>query len=224
MLSASASTSAMAAAAILASAASWARLPEPMVIHWDAAGRADGFASRALSLSLLPALMSLLALVLRLPPAGLEQGKPRDGVDRAMVLVAALMLAVHLLIIVTSLEAGQTIPSALLLGMLGAFFVMLGLVMPSLPQNYLAGVRTPWSLRSQMNWQLTHRFGAWTMCAGGAVCGMISIAIEQEKAYAVGIGAVVVGALLPVGYSYLLHATQMDTRVVDAQEPANPLG
>ena len=41
---------------------------------------------------------------------------------------------------------------------LGAFFALLGYVMPQIKQNYTIGVRLPWTLESEKAWDVTHAF------------------------------------------------------------------
>eukprot|EP00962_Isochrysis_galbana_P023794 scaffold7237_cov137-Isochrysis_galbana.AAC.2 len=116
------------AAAILLSIAARSHVPNPMPIHWNASGQPDGYASRVVSLSLLPVLMGIMTLLLHVPTKIVtDDGKPRrsvdvimvvdDGrsrqnVDAVMVACTGIMLAVHVLIVLTSLEGGQAISTA----------------------------------------------------------------------------------------------------------------
>jgi len=211
-------TAGLAAAASAVSYAVWTGVPDPMPIHWSASGRADGYASRSLTLMILPALMALIAALIQVPSK--VDANYRRGLDVLMIVVAALLFAVHLLVVLTALEAGHKIPMAWLLVLLGVFFIVIGMVLPTMPQNYVFGVRTPWTLTNETNWKLTHRFSAWTMIGGGSICALISVAVPGECALWIGVGAILMGSLLPVGYSYLLHATQLDSTLVEAQEPA----
>jgi uncharacterized membrane protein len=191
-----------------------------MPIHWNAFGQPDSYAARWVSLSLLPLLMGITTVLLHIPTKTVvDDGKSRNNVDAVMLVVAGMMLGVHLLVIVTSVQA---ISTAWVLALMGGASILLGMAMPTLPQNYLAGVRTPWTLGNENNWRLTHRFSALSFCLGGAVCALLPVLVQGETALSVGVSSLVVAGLLPVGYSYLLHATQLDASVVEAQTPAVP--
>ncbi|MDA6215520.1 SdpI family protein, partial [Escherichia coli] len=43
--------------------------------------------------------------------------------------------------------------------LIGVFFIVLGNYMPKLQQNYTIGIKLPWTLNSEENWNRTHRLG-----------------------------------------------------------------
>jgi uncharacterized membrane protein len=88
---------------------------------------------------------------------------------------------------------------------LGAFFVLLGLVLPRVRQNPWIGVRTPWTLASEENWAKTHRFAGYTMTLGGGAACVAAIAGVPM----LGLVFILAGALAPVVYSWRLahHAS-----------------
>ncbi|MBT9446177.1 MAG: SdpI family protein [Hyphomonadaceae bacterium] len=43
----------------------------------------------------------------------------------------------------------------------GVLFVFLGDAMPKTRPNFFVGVRTPWTLSSDLAWQKTHRLAGW---------------------------------------------------------------
>ncbi len=54
---------------------------------------------------------------------------------------------------------------------LGSLFVILGYFLPQVPQNKFVGVRTKWSLKSDIVWQKSQRFAG----IGMVICGFILI-------------------------------------------------
>jgi uncharacterized membrane protein len=43
----------------------------------------------------------------------------------------------------------------------GALFTVLGVVMHNIRPNWFVGVRTPWTLSSELSWTKTHRLAGW---------------------------------------------------------------
>ena len=85
--------------------------------------------------------------------------------------------------------------------MLGIMFIIMGNYMPKLKQNYSAGIKLPWTLNSEENWNRTHRMGSWMFIIGG-VAFIINGFLQSEWiliAFLVAVG------VIPAGYSYYLY-------------------
>ncbi len=122
-------------------------------------------------------------------------------------LTALLMLAIHVLILRYALT-GATINNALFV-ILGAFFTVLGAILPRVKRNAFIGIRTAWTLASDENWARTQRVGGYSMVLGG-VGIMILGAIGGTLAGAIAIGLLFVSALVPAVYSLVL-ARRLDS-------------
>ena len=153
-------------ATIAFSIAVYSRLPDPMVIHWNAAGEPDGYGSRLFGAFLLPVvtlgIWGLLLVVPKLDPRAANIEKFRDTFDLLIVAVIAMMCVLHVAVIGSALgwpiSVGKIAPVAI-----GALFVFIGALLPRFRSNFFIGIRTPWTLSSETVWTRTHRFGAWVM-------------------------------------------------------------
>jgi uncharacterized membrane protein len=99
---------------------------------------------------------------------------------------------------------GLHIPIALLPAACGMMFILIGNALPkSRPARFL-GIRTPWTLSDPENWVATHRLGARTMMAGGAIL-LVSALLPLDAAAhrACFFGALLIAMVPPVAYSYL---------------------
>ena len=81
-------------------------------------------------------------------------------------------------------------------------FVAIGNYLPKCKQNYTMGIKLPWTLADENNWNRTHRFAGpiWVVC--GLVimlCGLIGGAFLWVM-----VAAFVVMIAAPTVYSYLL--------------------
>jgi uncharacterized membrane protein len=89
-----------------------------------------------------------------------------------------------------------------LLGGIGIAIVLLGNVLGKVRRNFWLGVRTPWTLASDRVWYATHRLAGKTMVAGGLVALVAALAGLPDY---LGTGAIIVGALVPVGFSLVYY-------------------
>lgn len=198
----------LSAAALLVSVAVWGAVPSPMPIHWNAAGQPDGFAPRALGLTMLPILGAATTLLIGAVGTRLV-GKPKA--HRAMggvaVGVSAFLAGLHLLVVRAALTGGVLAVEALMV-MMGALFLALGTMMRDLEQNRWVGVRTPWTLADEANWVLTHRLATWTMGVGGAIAMIAGLVLSGAVAFWVAVAAIAIGALVPVLGSWVISAAR----------------
>lgn len=58
---------------------------------------------------------------------------------------------------------------------LGLLLFLTGNYMPKLPRNWFFGIRTPWTLSSEVIWRKTHIVGGWLFAVSGAVIVVLSL-------------------------------------------------
>lgn len=202
-------SAALITAATFTTAAVWVHVPSPMPVHFGADGSADGFASKAFGLLLTPfvmiAMSTLTAIVTR--AAKLDQ-QNAQAMGRITVAMNAFMLGMHALIIHAALGTAQVLALSGLFILVGGLWIGMGWIMPSLTQNSVAGIRTPWTLASEANWTVTHRFASKSFIASGVICMVASLLLSGTALFVVAFAAMMVGALAPVVASYALHVAR----------------
>ncbi len=85
---------------------------------------------------------------------------------------------------------------------LGLLLIAVGNFLPKCRQNRTLGVKLPWTLASEENWNATHRFAGKLWVVSGAGMSFASFLPETATA-AICVTGIVAAALLPVGYSYV---------------------
>lgn len=172
------------AAAIAVMVASWAwmfaNLPEGLEqipVHWGLDGQADRFESREAArwtYLLLPAAGVLLAALF----AVLPQIDPfRDNVLKgrrayltgwigAEAMLALVSVGVAIMTTGGAGSDGNEFVRWIIAGT-GVLFVLLGDALPKTRRNFFVGVRTPWTLSSDLSWQKTHRLAGWLFVGVG---------------------------------------------------------
>ena len=178
-------------------------LPRRMATHFDAHGIANGFMPRAIGAWLLPAIALFTWFVVRVVPVifprSWRERMGRSPIPLVASLLTGLLVGLHFVLLHGALRRSLELPSAFGL-LLGVFWLALSLVTPRVRRNPFVGIRTPWTLESDENWARTHHFAGYTFAAGGVVATAAGLA----GALPLVIGAIVVSALAPAVYSFLL--------------------
>ena len=190
----------------LLSLAVYARLPEPMAVHWNAQGRPDGWMPRRFAAFLGPVLLLVIWQVLRLArridPQQENYSRFDDAYETIVAAVLVLLLATH--VVTVGVALGYPVPVGRVVPVLvGALFVVTGNVMPRLRANWWFGVRTPWTLSNDRVWARTHRLAGFCMTGAGIVIIIAALALPPRFGIPVLLAATVGAVFAPAVYSYL---------------------
>jgi len=176
-------------------------------VHWGITGEADGFLPRDAALLMLP-LVALLVLALLVGAQRLAGEQRRQASRFAIAAVVPGLLALFTAIQVGTVMIGSGVDVDMvrvIVGGVGALFIVLGNVMPKTQPNWIAGIRLPWTLSDPVNWQATHRVGGLLMMAGGAAIVLAAILTGHPMTL---LAVTLAGVFLPVVvttiYSYRL--------------------
>lgn len=159
-------------AMLVLSAWAWVRTPAgaQIPIHWNAAGEVDGYGSKWVGLFLMPLITTAVALLLSQLPAIDPKGANilRSGKAYYVTWIAliGLQLLVHGVIIAAILGHEANIGRIIPFGV-GVMFIILGNYFGKIRPNYTMGIRTPWTLASDLSWNKTHRLGGKLFIAVG---------------------------------------------------------
>lgn len=187
---------------IIAGLLLWDRLPDRIPTHWGIGGEVDGWSGKGFAVFAMPALMLGIQLLCFFATAS----DPKRGNIRRKFLSMVLWI-IPVLSVMTScisyavalgaqIRVEQVIP-----GFIGLMFVIIGNYMPKFQQSYTMGIRLPWTLSSEENWNRTHRFGGKIWALGGI--GVLFCTLMGWGMASIVILAVVV--IVPTVYSYVLY-------------------
>jgi len=183
-------------------------LPEKVPTHWNIKGDADAWVNRDQAwfyLLLMPGFMVLFTLLtLALPwlsPKVFSPERFRATYFYIMGVVIVLFAYLDVIILLASMKVPLDI-GRWFAGGFFLFFAVLGNVMGKVRRNFWVGVRTPWTLASEMVWNRTHRFAAWLWVAAGVVGFIGSLA---GVSLLICFAGLLVAALTPVVYSLVLY-------------------
>ena len=187
---------------IVAGVILWNQLPEQMPIHWNAAGEVDGWSSKAFGVFGLPLIMLVFQWICALG-TGADPKKANHS-DKVVQLVLRMIPVIStVLLTVTYLAAlGMEVRIEVIAPILvGLVLTIVGNYLPKCKQNYTIGIKIPWTLNNEENWNKTHRFAGWLW----TICGILIILSGFFGGFWVFLPIVLLMVLGPVIYSYILH-------------------
>ena len=185
----------------------WIQIPAgtEIPIHWNFAGEVDRTTGKAEGLLLLPAISMVAFILLSLIP----KLEPRRGnVERSAkaylatgVVFGGIMLTVHSLVVLASLGYSVN-TTAVLTAAIGVMLIVMGNFMGKIRSNFVFGMRTPWTLSSELSWNKTHRLTGKLFMLWGLVVLVLSFAVSPTQSLiytACGLFCIIVFACV---YSY----------------------
>jgi len=195
-------------ALLVLSAWAWIQLPADaqVPIHWGADGQVDGYASKTVGLFLLPLVTAGVAALFWVIPV-IEPRRAniaRSGKAYAAIWVSVvLMLAAVDVVAIAAAMGAEPDMSLIVFVATGALFIVIGNYLPKVRPNYLMGIRTPWTLTSDLSWDRTHRVGGRLFVLEGLLFILIGLIRPAPEALVVVlIGGIVVMLLFVFAYSY----------------------
>jgi len=166
----------------------WLSLPEldQYPIHWNAKGEADGFADRngvLVNLLIIPTsqiFMTVLFFILpKIEPLRKNLEDSRAAYNWVCIgLMAFLTLTGIMIIMMYRGGDSETQTAAMLLATslgMSLLFIGIGNILGKVRQNFMLGIRTPWTLTSEMSWEKTHRLGGKLFVLVGIIGLLLSI-------------------------------------------------
>jgi len=188
---------------LIAGIAVYDRLPAEVVTHWGFDGQPNGWMPKFIGVIVLPALMLLVNIAM--PFLMKKDPKATNINEKLLSLFQWLMPAISLIcsgsVLATAL--GSEVPVEKIVPVfIGFLFILIGNYLPKTKQSYTMGIKLPWTLNSEENWNRTHRLAGFLWVIGGFVLILGSIFSFPSYVYMIGIAAMV---LVPVVYSYILY-------------------
>ena len=148
----------------------WAKLPDPMPSHWDINGNVDGWSSKPFAVFGLPGLLLGIHWLCVLASQADPKHKNYNAKMFALVLWICPVLSIVLNTLAFATALGMEVRIEIILPLLlGVTFVIIGNLLPKCTQTYTMGIKLPWTLASEENWNKTHRFAGKVWVIGGVL-------------------------------------------------------
>lgn len=157
------------------SALLYTRLPDQIAIHFDLQGKADGFASKPFAAFGLPLILAGLNIIVQLvldSDPKKNNGQPLRFLSKWIV--ACLSICIIPMTLFISLGYAIRIQTFAPV-FVSIVFIITGNYLPKCKHNFTVGIRLPWTLASEENWNKTHRVAGWVWTIGGMVLLLSSL-------------------------------------------------
>ncbi|MBQ4551498.1 MAG: SdpI family protein [Clostridia bacterium] len=183
----------------------WNRLPERMITHWGAGGEADGSMGKLAAITSIPGFIFVMHLFC-LFMTHLDFNNENQSPKALLIAYWAMPLtSLYAGIMVLGTAMGSTFqPMNWLNLFFGILFILVGNYLPKCRQNGTIGIRLPWTLADEENWNKTHRFGGYTFLIGGLLLllsSFLGVGLQLPLMMVVLLSI----CLLTTIYSYKLH-------------------
>lgn len=138
-------------------------MPDLMVSHWGGDGAADGYLPRFWALFLIPAMtLAVYLFMLILPmidPLRANYSRFIKYYDWFLAAFTVFMIYIYALTIAWNRGLVFNMSLAIVPAM-AALFYFVGMILENSRQNWFIGIRTPWTLSSEIVWDKTNKLGA----------------------------------------------------------------
>ena len=182
----------------------WDKLPDQLATHFGSNGEPDGWSSKTFAVIGLPVLL----VAVHLACFFITFADPKkQRIDPKL-----FKLILWLCPVISWFGCGSTYAYALnmelnttniAMVLLGVLFIVIGNYLPKARQNYTVGIKLPWTLDDEENWNRTHRLAGklWMVC--GLLFVIVSFFGLGTSWIAMLLAAIMI--LVPTGYSFLYY-------------------
>lgn len=182
------------------------QLPDKLPIHWNAAGEVDEYASKLFALFEMPITLMVfhiaLVWVTNKDPKYMNIPKIMYGIIYFLIPIISIICVGFS--INTALPNGFDLNISITMPVvLGIIFLFVGNYLPKCKQSYTVGIKTPWALDDEENWNKTHRLAGFLWIIGGILIIISSLFYSSMgTSFFIIVLAMVV---IPYIYSYLIY-------------------
>lgn len=188
------------------------KAPDRIPIHWNAKGEVDGWGSKWVGLLIVPAITiafyGLLLWIPRWDPARKNYERFAGAYYVLRLAILLMMAGMHVVLVAAAVGIDVDVGMWVMLGV-GLLLAVIGWVMGDIEPNWFVGVRTPWTLTSQLSWRKTHQQARWVFLLAG-IAFVVAGVLPGVWPFFTAIGLMLAGVLWLLIYSYLVWKRDPD--------------
>ena len=184
----------------------WDKLPDQVPVHWNINGEVDGFATKIQAVFAMPLVLVAFHWICVL--GTLLDPKKQNINDKMFTLVLWIIPVISLLCnsMVYATAFGHKVSVEIIMPLfMGVLFIVIGNYMPKCKQSYTLGIKLPWTLDDEENWNKTHRLAGFLWVIGG----VIIMATAFLGVFWLFFVVLILMVIIPTVYSYLLYKKRM---------------
>ncbi|EGG83900.1 hypothetical protein HMPREF0992_01311 [Lachnospiraceae bacterium 6_1_63FAA] len=180
----------------------WDKLPSEIATHFGTDNQANGWSSKPMTVFGMPLLMLALQWFCFLITS--NDPKKRNINKKMFTFVLWLVPIISLITMMSTyaMALGYSVDIGMIVNFLmGIVFIGIGNYMHKIKQNYTVGIKIPWTLSSEANWNKTHRMSSWLFIIGGILFCINGFFKMTEVLFVV----IILIAVVPMVYSFVLY-------------------
>lgn len=183
----------------------WDRLPEQIPSHWGINGEVDGWSSKAFAVFGFPCILLAMHWVCVLISSADPGNKNHHPKMIQLVLWICPLIGLVLNSMVYTAALGYAVNVEIIMPLLvGLMFIIVGNLLPKCRQSFTMGIKLPWTLHNEENWNKTHRLGGKTWVIGG----IVTMATAFIGSFWILLGVLIIMMAVPTIYSYCFYRKQ----------------
>ncbi|MDD7766208.1 MULTISPECIES: SdpI family protein [Anaerococcus] len=178
------------------------KMPETLPTHWGFNNKIDGYSSKFTTLITTP----LLLIFLNIFSCFMLDNDPKNK-DKNNFVITIGKATIPLVMLITFVISvfyglGKKINVMVIISIfVGFLLILIGNYLPKTKRNYTVGIKLPWTLNSDENWNKTHRLAGYFFILGG-IFFLFTPFIGNE--YLVFLTFIIIG-IIPAIYSFYLY-------------------
>ena len=190
------------------SAWGWLVLPDGARIasHWGFDGRPTETLPKETGLLLLPAIAlaicALIAIIPIIEPRRQNLIASRKAFLAIWLGALAAIAVAHALMVMTALGYAIDVPGVLIVAIAGVIAVA-GNYLGKVRSNFFVGIRTPWTLSSDLAWEKSHRMLGRLFVFSALITLAVRFAVTVEAGYIALAATLTSSALIAIASSYV---------------------
>ncbi len=195
----------------------WGKIPATAQIpfHWNIQGEVDNYANKTVGLLMGPAMVIfstlLLVFIPRVEPRKENLAQSQKAYQTVIGGLLLFFAGLHLITILSTLGYGSDV-GTMMAFLLGALFMAIGNYLGKIRSNFMFGIRTPWTLSSEISWNKTHRLGGWLFFIVGLLVFLSGFLHDGGLTFSLLLGGLFIAVIFLFGYSYWIWKADDDKR------------
>ena len=148
----------------------WDRLPENIATSFGWNGEITGYSSKMFAVVGLPVMLTFVNLICIIATSADPRRKNINNIVFSVVIgiVPVCSLLCGICIYANALGYKISVESIMPV-FVGILFFVLGFILPKCKQNYTIGIKLPWTLHDEENWNKTHKLAGKLWIYGGII-------------------------------------------------------
>ena len=182
----------------------WNKLPEKMPTHWNFEGEIDGWSGKPFAVIFLPLIMLAFHLICTLATSCDPKTQNFNNKVFGIVLWICPVLSLMCMTATYAAALGYDVRIEFIIPLfMGVLFLIIGNYLPKCKQNYTIGIKIPWTMNDEENWNKTHRLAGfiWTV---GSIVIIVGAFFKDAVVYTTFI-PIAVMVVVPMVYSYIYY-------------------